>query len=65
MSRDINVWDYLVPDEEDILTSSGDEQTSTNALDYLVIPQRGTSIDGVNPFVYQNCNDAWTIDVSG
>ncbi|KAJ5523829.1 Mg2+ transporter protein CorA-like/Zinc transport protein ZntB [Penicillium frequentans] len=62
VSSDISVWDYLLPDdEEDILTSAGDEHTSTNALDYLIIPQRGASIDGINPFVYQNCNDSWTI----
>lgn len=69
LSSDISVWDYMLPEEEEekesIPASAGDEHTSTNALDYLIVPQRGASIDGINPFVYQNCNDAWTINVSG
>lgn len=67
LSSDISVWDYMLPEEEEqgIPASAGDEHTSTNALDYLIVPQRGASIDGINPFVYQNCNDAWTIKVSG
>ncbi|KAJ5925580.1 Mg2+ transporter protein CorA-like/Zinc transport protein ZntB [Penicillium verhagenii] len=61
-ATDINVWDYLVSDDdENLLVSPGAEDTSVNALDYLIVPQRGTSVDGVNPFVYQNSNDTWTI----
>ncbi|KAJ5924390.1 Mg2+ transporter protein CorA-like/Zinc transport protein ZntB [Penicillium verhagenii] len=62
VATDVNVWDYLVSDDdENLLVSPRAEDTSVNALDYLIVPQRGTSVDGVNPFVYQNSNDTWTI----
>lgn len=65
ISSHVNVWDYLVSDDdENLLESPGAERTPINVLDYLTIPERDTSIDGVNPFLYQKSNDAWTIKVT-
>jgi hypothetical protein len=63
--RHVNVWDYLVSyNDEKLLLSLTAERTRINVLDYLTIPERDTAIDGVNPFAYQESNDAWTIKVT-
>ena len=64
ISRHVNVWDYLDSyNDENLLLSLTTERTPVNVLDYLTIPERDTTIGGVNPFAYQERNDAWTIKV--
>ncbi|KAJ5731363.1 uncharacterized protein N7483_005871 [Penicillium malachiteum] len=62
-SSDVNVWDYIADDDDDnnLQVSADVGSSSLNILDYLVIPQRAGSIDGLNPFYYQDRDDVWTI----
>lgn len=48
---------------DEISLTPRNEPLAINVFDYLDVPQRGASIEGVNPFAYQDSNDSWTIKV--
>ena len=64
VSSNVNPSSLVVDDDERSLEPRKEMDTTINVFDYLVVPQRDTTnIDGVNPFVYQDSNDSWTIKV--